>query len=302
MLNFWNYKLLFAIWIASLCTVGSNAFSQTYFNHQKLITQKDFFNKFELREYIGGGGESLVYKVLHKEDQKAYALVVRCQMDDDATPLNSREDYFNRLILNQEVNPHQAKIYDVFWLRNKNYPFAGHQVKGVLPCGGYTTKIPHGKLLDDRYESDPEAISYRHLVLMLQLGEGDLESDSYKEKNIDELSMRAQMMANDYSLSRAGIRILDDRRKNRIFTCSKQERHQNKWMFDYDFWHYKIYGYEFYLPKQAYLIKRIDYNIGDAINAIFEPDLENWQIKFMEEIIQKFGTRPESGAILDILN
>jgi len=136
-----------------------------------VVTQDEFLDHFEKTGVIGGGGEARVYSVKNRNTEESYALILQRELRIIAPP-DYREDLIQRLIENQEINPHQGKIYGYFWIMNPNYPYEGGAKKGVLPF----TNVKDSHLFDETYADDPSAIPYRHEAMLMELGEGDLDS------------------------------------------------------------------------------------------------------------------------------
>jgi hypothetical protein len=263
----------------------------------QIITQPDLLERFKIIDRIGGGGEASVWKVQDKSTRNHYALIVNQEMRSLASP-DHRKKFVERLLKNQQHNPHITAIYAYFWIKNPNFPPnppKGEKM-GVLPF----QNIKPGYVLNDLYANDPNATPYRHETIVMQLGLADLESHNFRNLGIDPTIIKLMRVFNSISLCMDGIIPGDDKLRNYIYLETATQTYKNQKMGDYDYWRYFS---QFYIPKQSYIIKRIDY--GNWIHN--EPDpmwtkdqIANYCCLSIEELEKFFVPPPEGSTILDI--
>lgn len=219
-----------------------------------VVTQDEFLERFERMGRIGGGGEARVYSVKNRDTQEPYALVLYNDLKLLAQP-DYRKDLIQRLIENQDINPHQGKIHGYFWILNPNYPYIGGAKEGVLPF----QNVREGRLLDDTYANDPDATPYRHEAILMEQGLGDLESQSFRNLNFDPVLERLICRLSSYNLYEAFIIPSDNKARNYIFVKTSGQTYLGEKMDSYDFLRYEIESQVLYIPTPSHIIKRIDY-------------------------------------------
>ena len=264
----------------------------------QIITQPDLLSRFEIVGDIGGGGEARVWKAQDKNTGNHYAIVVNQEMRSLALP-DRRKKFVERLLKNQQHNPHITAIYAYFWIKNPNFPLNDQEgkKKGVLALWD----IKPGHVLNDLYANDPTATPYRHEAILMQLGLGDLESQSFRNLDIDPTIVKLMQAFNSISLNMDGILTSDDKSRNYIYVETASQTYKSKKMNSYDYWRY--FG-QFYIPKQSYIIKRIDYSFwehDDEPDPMWTKDQITHYCRLSIEELEKFCVSPPEGStILDI--
>lgn len=204
---------------------------------EEAVTSDDFLNCFHLSAFLGRGGSSDAWQVMDNITGNFYAFVLSQRIND----LHNSK-LLSQLECLQERNPHLTKIHDYFMIRS---------IKQLY--------IQNGESIF------PFLYNNEHEALLLELGLGILASQSFKdlvsEGRISEEIINLMKTLNRYILNENRIVYKDDDSdKNYIYVNSCDVYCKGEKMSDYDIWHYKIStSISIYMPKQDYVIKRIDY-------------------------------------------
>ena len=241
-----------------------------------VITQPEFLAEFQPISRIGGGGEATVTHVKDKRTGTSYALVLSRETETHeekrgrpvTSKPNRRKSFIERMLENQEVNPHQAKIYAYFWIVNPNYPFSGDIKEGVIPY----ENLKEGHILNDFYSNDPDAIIYRHEAFLLELGLGDLETELFRNLGFDPIVSMLMRAICCHSFCQACIYTCDDKVRNYIFLETSGQTYQGQEMNAYDFWYYQVGSLDIYLPMPSHIVKRIDFRTWSLDDDIHTPE------------------------------
>ena len=220
-----------------------------------VISQDDFLKDFTNNGMIGSGGESSVYKVTDKKTELSYALVLKNQFSN-INYTNRKIDFIEQLIRVQEYNIHQAKIFGYFWIENRNYPFVGHKKVGVLPF----LDLKEGRILNDIYANDSEAITYVHEATLMELGLGSLDYKMFSDLNFDPVLQNLMRILGDHGLGEGQLYMNDDKDRNYIFVETATQTYEGEYINTYDFLSYTVGFHKLYVSTPSYIIKRIDFD------------------------------------------
>ena len=269
----------------------------------EIIPQSQLLDSFEVIRFIASGGEANAWEVQNKRIGNRYALIVEHEMCL-RTRQDKKKELVEHLLRNQQYNPHIAKIYGYFWIRNPNYPLNvnKNEKEGVLAFKLSNIKSNH--VLDNTYESDPNATPYRHAAWILELGLGNLESQSFNNLGMDFTTLQLSKALNMHSLYNDSILTCDEKERNYIYIETSSQSYNGKRMNEYDFWRYTIGSHLIYLPKQSHIIKRVDYT-GWICMAQTEQQTLSSIAHFCQisknDLIARFCQQPEGDIkILDL--
>ena len=214
------------------------------------LTYSELKEQFENLGTLDAGSEASVFKVRSKKNGEIYAL--RLDHSTRILNLDSKQKFYKHMIKSQNQIPHLAKIFAVFWTENKNYPIYGAKKKRVFPFSNF----PKGEYMRTDFSSDPEAISYKHEVIIMELGEDNAEKTM---KGVDPVIFHIQASFNNYCLNQTGILSIDDKFRNYVWISIANQGYNNKLLKDFSYWHYSVGEHNFYIPRQDYIPKRVDF-------------------------------------------
>ncbi len=245
-----------------------------------LVTLGQFREHFMITKPIGGGGQSSVFHVTNLTVDNPCALVVTPISIDLERP-KYWENTIQALINNQEINPHQAKIYGYFWIEVPElFASATNLMKETYPQSPRKDGENNEK--------------YYHEATLMELGIGDLESKAYGGISFDKNIEHLMFLLNKYSMEKALIGTTDEKLRNYIFVKTAGQKYRGNDMSAYDFWRYKLGDLDVYIPTPSHIIKRIDYGGFKVRNGIpTTPTLD---------MVERFCQKPSdpNATILDI--
>ncbi|MDP3532442.1 MAG: hypothetical protein Q8S31_04045, partial [Alphaproteobacteria bacterium] len=288
-----------------------------------IVTQDDFFDRFEYKKFIASGGESQVFKVCEKETNKEYALVVCSQYygiyndSDSYEVIVRRKSFVERMIQLQQYNPHQAVIHAYFWIKTMSLTRQNAKLYNVpeyyvnrynpIPDGRFFNELSLDDVNTDKFKSLPEEIKGTlNCCMLLELGEADLESEEYKKKEIDKKLENLVTQISCHFIRHGDVIQCDYKLRNHIYIKSENVFYGDRAMSDYQYWHYVVNGKHFYIPALPIVIKRIDYGgwylfIRDLSSNFKE---NNYSRRFFDDndyLIYKEKPDVPDDQILDIL-
>lgn len=273
--------------------------------HYKLCSlignQDALIKTFEILERIGEGGESLVYKIKHRESHRVFALVVDKELKQ-LMRLDQEKDVITTMMNNQKNNCHQMMIFDFFWITSKNLGVS--KSSGQAKLVHVNRNVQPGDLLNRYYDNDATAQEFRHRVYIMELGACNLTEKTYAQLPDDKKTYdRLQMRICELSFKTAGINSTDNKLRNHVIMPSTEVVYGGKPMSNYDYWAYSLcYDLVIYIPKQEQVVKRIDFidwRLGEKKQ--FTPEQYREYLKdFMPKDIswESLCTKPENDSIL----
>lgn len=294
---------------------------------QRLILEPNQIRgRFQVLELLGGGGKGLIFKVFDKKDniEKAY------KVKDEGIRFGL-EQVLNTLI-DKSYTPHLIHLEGSFSSNSycvwSGAPFSSMKPSRLLKeYPEYALVRPHinkteldnldPKLKDDIYPYGIENQTKQEVTLM-EVVEENLDKTGYT------LPQKVQMMSIRNILLNCGIQVTDQKPKNVFFkTLTAEDKFNGKVLLDHDYWHYRLNGEDFYIPKQERIIKLGDYDgwtlkcendlkitesemdsllsccHGITSSAVFEYDF--MKKGELEQIRTQFSQRPDSDSILDMM-
>ena len=126
-----------------------------------------------------------------------------------------------------------------------------------------------GGFFDGEYEKDERVFPRR--AYLMELLQGDLEKIYGKglSKKIETAFMVQIKSIQLILTSRSVCHHESHKCRNIVYkTVGPEDLFQGKAMIDFDFWKYVFGQYEFYLPRQEYLIKLADYDSWQVMETI----------------------------------
>lgn len=245
-----------------------------------IIEHSELLLKFQKIRVLGGGGQSRAYEVESTQDQKRYALILGFWEHSDPFGLREKHinHYLDRIKKNGLHNVNIAQLKTMFWLHKKNYPYtdSSGQPEGNPTIIYVFDDLEEGHFINVKYAHDPHAQSFFHPGMVMELGLGDLSSKGFEQlvSPSRKIEVDLQIKMNLASLFRDNIIIPDNKYRNYIYKPANQVQFKGKTLSDYDYWYYKLNDVDLYVPKQDYVIKRIDFDITGFAGESFELDKE----------------------------
>lgn len=212
---------------------------------------------------ISSGGEGTVFKVMENSTGRIKALKVSRMISACEGSLIPFLQF-----LGENVTPHLTLVGDSF------------QVSALQDFSYFSAT-----------QFEKRAFSYR--CFTMDCLEGDLEAIPFlQEYQVQQISVL-------HILESYNIQMYDHKRRNILYKkLDENDQFRGKKMVDYDYWHYTVEEYHFYLPKPEYLIKFADYDSWKVL-TFTDKCVEKHSWLSPKNLTELSGRFPKPGGIDD---
>lgn len=216
------------------------------------VSLKSFYRQFSLQKRLGSGGQAKVYEVTDKTTGNHFALVV--EGSSHKSPVEKKDALYETLMKVQKSHPHMAHIHHHFWIEHQDCSFDEDDDE-IYPC--FKTR---GKRILREAPFQEGAVIHYHEAALMELGLADLSSQQFKNLKISTDVIQFQFFIANQLFASHGVLSCDNFPRNYIFMSSEKAFYKGHKMSDFDVWRYQVGEEKIDIPKQEYVIKRIDYN------------------------------------------